>query len=240
MHDEPHPGRILTRREALRVIASSAAGFALGGLPFARAEHNGSAACVARPQQIEGPYFVDERLNRSDIRFDPTTKTMSRGVPLYLNFRVARMDGLSCLPLPRAQVDVWQCDAEGLYSDANDFQESTVGQKFLRGYQITDRQGTASFTTIFPGWYPGRTVHIHFKIRWGPVGKGEKEFTSQIYFDDALTDVVHAEPPYSRRGPRKVRNNRDLVSLIGGKRLILPLREEKKGYAGTFDVGLQV
>jgi hypothetical protein len=72
------------------------------------------------------------------------------------------------------------------------------------------------------------------------VGKGEKEFTSQIYFDDALTDVVHAEPPYSRRGPRKVRNNRDLVSLIGGKRLILPLREEKKGYAGTFDVGLQV
>jgi protocatechuate 3,4-dioxygenase beta subunit len=233
----PH---ILTRREMLRLMASGAAGLGLGGMPFARAEHNSPAACVARPQQIEGPYFVDERLNRSDIRYDPATRTLSRGVPLYLNFRVARMDGLSCLPLPRAQVDVWHCDAEGLYSDTAEFQESTVGLKFLRGYQITDRHGAASFTTIFPGWYPGRTVHVHFKIRWGPQGKGEKEFTSQIYFDDALTDVIHKQPPYSSRGPRKVRNNRDLVSLIGGSHLILPLREEKKGYTGTFDVALQV
>jgi hypothetical protein len=85
-------------------------------------------------------------------------------------------------------------------------------------------------------------VHIHFKIRHGPQGKGAggKEFTSQIYFDDELTDEIHAEPPYSKRGQRKVRNNRDLVSLIGGSRLILPLREEKTGYAGTFDIGLQV
>jgi len=106
---------------------------------------------------------------------------------------------------------------------------------------MTDRQGTASFTTIYPGWYPGRTVHIHFKIRHGAQGKagGGKEFTSQIYFDDALTDEIHSQSPYSKRGPRKVRNNRDVVSLIGGSRLILPLREEKKGYAGTFDVALQ-
>ena len=71
-------------------------------------------------------------------------------------------------------------------------------------------------------------------------GPGGKEFTSQIYFDDALTDVIHAQLPYSKRGPRKVRNNRDVVSLIGGSKLVLPLTEQKKGYAGTFEVSLEM
>lgn len=229
------------RRQALSLIAAGGALMA-GSLRTAAGAQRSSLACVARPQQIEGPYFVDEKLERSDLRFDPVTRIVTAGVPLYLAFRVSRMEGISCLPLPGAQVDVWQCNAEGLYSNTHDFQQDTTGLKFLRGYQLTDRQGLASFTTIFPGWYPGRTVHIHFKIRYGPQGKGGggKEFTSQIYFDDDLTDEIHAEPPYSKRGQRKVRNNRDVVSLIGGSRLILPLREEKKGYAGTFDVALQV
>jgi protocatechuate 3,4-dioxygenase beta subunit len=243
MTDEKHRTfPLLTRRQALAAIGAGGASLLAGGVPLAFAAQGGSsAACVARPQQIEGPYFVDGKLNRSDIRTDPLTKAVSAGVALYLTFKVSRMDGLSCLALPSAQVDVWHCDAEGLYSDTKDFQEDTTGSKFLRGYQMTDRQGTASFTTIYPGWYPGRTVHIHFKIRHGSAGKGGggKEFTSQIYFDDALTDEIHSESPYSKRGPRKVRNNRDVVSLIGGSRLILPLREEKKGYAGTFDVALQ-
>jgi protocatechuate 3,4-dioxygenase beta subunit len=234
--------RLRLRRRMLALGAGGAAAL-LGCAGFAQAaRRTSSLACVVRPQQIEGPYFVDEKLNRSDIRSDPKTRVMSQGVPLYLTFRVTRTEGSGCLPLDGAQVDVWQCDAEGLYSDTDDFQEDTRGFRFLRGYQVTDRQGVASFTTIFPGWYPGRTVHIHFKIRLGAQGKGGggREFTSQIYFDDALTDVIHAQPPYSNRGPRKVRNNRDVVSLIGGSKLILPLREEKKGYAGTFDVSLQM
>lgn len=237
---EFHP--IASRRRALAAIGAGGAALLARGMPVAFAAQSGSLACVARPQQIEGPYFVDEKLNRSDIRSDPATKVVSEGVPLYLTLRVSRIEGLGCLPLPGAQIDVWQCDAEGLYSDTKDFQEDTTGYRFLRGYQLTDRRGSASFTTIYPGWYPGRTVHIHFKIRYGPQGRraSGKEFTSQIYFDDALTDEIHALPPYSKRGPRKVRNNRDVVSLIGGSKLILPLREEKSGYAGTFDVGLQV
>jgi protocatechuate 3,4-dioxygenase beta subunit len=235
--------RLLTRRRTLALLGAGGASLLSGSFPLARAAQGGSSlACVVRPQQIEGPYFVDEKLNRSDIRSDPWTKVVSPGVSLYLAFKVSRLDGVGCLPLPGAQVDVWHCDAEGLYSDADDFQESTIGFKFLRGYQLTDKNGGATFTTIYPGWYPGRTVHIHFKIRIGPQGKGAggKEFTSQIYFDDSLTDEIHAHAPYSSRGPRKVRNNRDIVSLIGGSRLILPLREEKKGYAGTFDIALQV
>ena len=233
----------MLRRQVIAALGAAGATALTGGLVAARAAtRTSSLACVVRPSQIEGPYFVDEKLNRSDIRSDPRTKVVSEGVPLYLKFVVSRTEGSGCLPLAGAQVDVWHCDAEGLYSDTDDFQEDTRGFRFLRGYQITDRNGAASFTTIYPGWYPGRTVHIHFKIRVGPQGKGAggREFTSQIYFDDALTDIIHAQLPYSKRGQRKVRNNRDVVSLIGGSRLILPLHEYRKGYAGTFDVSLEM
>ena len=233
----------MLRRKVIAALGAAGATALTGGLVSARAAtRTSSLACVVRPSQIEGPYFVDEKLNRSDIRSDPRTKVVSEGVPLYLKLVVSRTEGSGCLPLSGAQVDVWHCDAEGLYSDTDDFQEDTRGFRFLRGYQITDRNGVASFTTIFPGWYPGRTVHIHFKIRVGPQGKGAsgKEFTSQIYFDDALTDTIHSQLPYTKRGPRKVRNHRDVVSLIGGSKLILPLTEQKKGYAGTFEVSLEM
>ena len=163
-----------------------------------------------------------------------------RWAPLRLNFRVTQLSGKSCLPLTGARIDVWHCDAEGRYSDTKEWQESTLGQKFLRGYQLTDRKGLASFTTIFPGWYPNRAVHVHFKIRTEPKGERGAEFTSQIYFDDALTDEIHAQPPYAQRGARKVRNDRDLLFLFRGNRLVLPLREEKKGYVGTFDIALDL
>ena len=232
------------RRKVLAALGAGGASLIAGGVPlFARAAtRTSSLACVARPQQIEGPYFVDAKLNRSDIRTDPRTRLVSEGVPLYLKFVVSRTEGSGCLPLAGAHVDVWHCDADGLYSDTDDFQADTRGFRFLRGYQTTDRNGAANFTTIFPGWYPGRAVHIHFKVRLGAQGKGAggREFTSQIYFDDALTDVIHAEPPYSKRGPRKVRNNRDVVSLIGGRKLVLPLTEYRKGYAGTFEVSLEM
>jgi protocatechuate 3,4-dioxygenase beta subunit len=204
----------------------------------ARAEPAGS--CVVRPRHIEGPYFVDDALRRSDIRSDPRTGAIKYGVPLRLNFRVAQLNDKSCLPLTGARVDVWHCDAEGRYSDTKEWQDSTLGQKFLRGYQLTDRKGLATFSTIFPGWYPNRAVHIHFKIRTEPKGERGTEFTSQIYFDDALADEIHAQPPYAQRGARKVRNDRDLLFLFRGSRLVLPLREEKKGYVGTFDIALDL
>jgi len=240
-NDDSNSARLLTRREAIRLLGAGAATFLTTPSTGARAaQAESGATCIARPRHIEGPFFVDSGLNRSDIRSDPRTGTVSAGTPVRLTFRVSQLNDGRCLPLVNAQVDVWQCDADGLYSDTNEWQESTRGQRFLRGYQLTDKKGIATFTTIYPGWYPNRTVHIHFKIRTNARASTGKEFTSQIYFEDDLTDIIHAQPAYANHGLRKVRNNRDLLFLFRGDRLILPLREEKRGYAGTFDIALDV
>ena len=239
-HDDSPNGRLLSRREILALIGAGGATLLTGLKSASAAQADPAPACIARPRHIEGPYFVDTGLNRSDIRADPRSGLVKAGTPFRLVFRVSQLSGSRCLPLSGAQVDVWHCDADGLYSDTSDFQASTIGQKFLRGYQMTDRKGIAAFTTIFPGWYPNRAVHIHFKIRTDDGSKQRKEFSSQIYFDDDLTDVIHAQAAYAAHGRRKVRNNRDLIYLVRGSQLLLPLREEKKGYAGTFDIALDL
>jgi protocatechuate 3,4-dioxygenase beta subunit len=193
-----------------------------------------------RPQQTEGPYFVDEKLNRSDIRSDPSDGSVKQGVPLRLVFHVSQIDGSSCTPLTGAAVDIWHCDALGVYSDVTDPSFSTVGKKFLRGYQVTDANGTVEFVTIYPGWYPGRTVHIHFKIRTDSASQRGYEFTSQLYFDDSLTDQIHTQPPYAAKGQRTQKNDRDGIFRGGGEQLKLQLTKEAQGYAGTFDIGLQI
>lgn len=201
-------------------------------------------ACIATPRQTQGPYFVDARLERADIRSDPADGSVSAGLPLALGFRVSAISsaisGAACAPLAGAVVDLWHCDAAGVYSDTRDPGFDTVGHGFLRGYQRTDAQGIAQFTTIYPGWYPWRTVHLHFKIR-APIESGRHyEFTSQLYFDDLITDRVHAEEPYVRRGPRTVRNERDGIFRAGGAQLLLALAERGAGYAAMFEVGLRI
>ncbi len=155
-------------------------------------------ACVARPALTEGPYFVDEKLNRSDIRSDPSDGSVRQGALLALTFRVSQLTN-ACAPLGGASVDVWHCDAAGVYSDVSDPGFSTVGKKFLRGYQVTDSSGVAKFTTIYPGWYQGRAVHIHFKIRSHTGSGSAYEFTSQLFFDDNITDQVYTQAPYSAK-----------------------------------------
>jgi len=161
---------------------------------------------------------------------------VSAGTPLALTLSVSRVDGAACVPLPAAVVDVWQCDAAGVYSDVADPRFDTRGKKYLRGYQATDAAGAATFRTIWPGWYPGRTVHIHFKIR-----HGRYQFTSQLYFDDTLTDVVHAQPPYAARGPRTLRNAGDGIFRRGGRELLLrPVADDAGGYTATFDIAFRL
>jgi len=156
---------------------------------------SGNSSCIPTAALTEGPYFVDEKLNRSDICADPSTGVLSAGVPLHLTFNVARVANSACMPLTGAYLDVWHCDAAGVYSDES--ANGSLGRKFLRGYQITDANGVAQFTTIYPGWYRGRAVHVHFKLRLFTGATKSYEFTSQFFFDENLTSQVHAVSPYS-------------------------------------------
>jgi protocatechuate 3,4-dioxygenase beta subunit len=239
--DDRPRGYVLTRREAVTLLGA-AGSVVLGGYPMAAALGGQSprpAPCIVRPEQTEGPYFIDERLHRSDIRSDPVDGTVKPGVPLDLTIIVSRLASAQCEPVAGALVDVWHCDHLGVYSDVRDPRFDTQGKKFLRGYQVTDGQGGARFTTIYPGWYQGRTVHIHFKIR-SPVGaRPGYEFTSQLYFDDALTDRVFASAPYIERGVERTRNDSDGIYRRGGSQLMLDLERQAGGHRGSFHVALQ-
>ena len=238
--------RSLSRRKIIRLIQASAtailAGYmgnqAASGKPKNPATPAKKISCVVKPQQTEGPYFVDERMNRSDIRSDPSDNSVREGTALRLIFHISQVDGNSCKPFAGA-VDLWHCDASGVYSDVSDRSFNTQGKKFLRGYQVTDKNGTAQFITIYPGWYPGRAVHLHFKIRTDSATQTSYEFTSQLYFDDSLTDQIHAQPPYISKGQRTL-NAQDIIFQDGGKDLLLRLSKDEKGYVGTFDIGLQI
>ena len=252
-HDDQQIGHILSRREVFTLFgtvagAAMSVAAAAGESGSAQSTNRAFAAatatlppCIVRPAQTEGPYFVDEQLHRSDIRTDPSDGSVKQGVPLRLVFRVSQLKGTSCTPLAGATIDVWQCDAFGVYSDAQDpLFGNTKGKKFLRGYQLTNASGTAQFVTIYPGWYQGRTVHMHFKIRTVPTTGLRQEFTSQLYFEDALTDRVHTQAPYASKGPRTLKNAADGIFRNGGKQLLLQPAQEGQGYATTFDVALQM
>ena len=271
-HDDDAPvGRVLTRREAVLLLTMSGAAVLVGcdrGAAAATTDTAGGTAggttagvstgsvspaiampsCVVRPELTAGPFFVDKQLDRSDIRIEPSTGKVVEGVPLALTINVSEVGGGKCTPLAGAMVDLWQCDAHGVYSAVNDRMSGTdsSSQKFLRGYQVTDAKGMAAFTTIYPGWYRGRTVHIHFKIRTpaaaASTGRrdGTYDFTSQLFFDEALSDRVFAQAPYSGRGRRDTTNARDGIFRSAGSQLMLAVAPSGPGYAASFDIGLDL
>jgi protocatechuate 3,4-dioxygenase beta subunit len=199
-------------------------------------------ACALDPTTTRGPYWVDERLNRSDIRSDTNGRASPNprpGLPLTLEFAVLAYAAEACTPLEGAQVDIWHCDANGIYSDV---QGSTAGQNFLRGYQVTDASGIARFTTIYPGWYPGRAVHIHVKVRlFDGSNNTTTEATTQVFFDDAITDSVYADAsPYDARSARDTRNSAD--NIYGNQTvLLLNLQgDNSSGYAASISLGVRV
>jgi len=241
-HKDETVGRLLSRREILTLL--SATGVVLlmvdSLIPRRAVAAMQGASCVVRPEQTEGPYFVDERLNRFDIRSDPTDGRVGPGTPLALTLAISRLGAGDCQPLPGAQVDIWHCDALGVYSDVKDPGFNTIGQKFFRGYQITDARGEAKFLTIYPGWYEGRTVHIHVKVRTASQAGRSFEFTSQMYFDDGLSNRVYADAPYATKGKRSAGNEDDRIFRRGGDQLMLAPTATADGYAATFAIGLQL
>jgi hypothetical protein len=184
----------------------------------------GAFECTTKPEQTLGPYPNKVDLNRSDIRAG------QQGAVLRLRLRV--LTSVLCMPISGATVELWQCNALGDYSEYSDF--GTADQNWLRGFQLTNAAGVVDFVTIYPGWYPGRAVHVHFRIKRA----GKPDFASQLYFKDALTDVVLARAPYSGHAGTRPRNEDDGIFLDGGSDLMLDVKTVGQEYSATFVLGV--
>jgi protocatechuate 3,4-dioxygenase beta subunit len=185
-------------------------------------------SCVLTPQQTEGPFFVDVGLARADIRED------REGALLRVALTLVDVDG--CTPIRDAVVNIWHADAGGAYSGfpGQPGGIDTTGQTFLRGFQLTDAAGRVEFTTIYPGWYPGRTVHIHVRIHLDATSL----LTTQVYFPDSVTDAVLTTPPYDSRGARSTTNATDAIARNGIDDLLLDIVGEGEGYASSIVLGV--
>jgi protocatechuate 3,4-dioxygenase beta subunit len=188
-----------------------------------KAVESGAVQCVLTPELTEGPYYIAGEKFRRDIR------ESHPGTLLALRLRV--LDASTCKPIKGAAVDIWHADAAGTYSG---FGAGASSRTFLRGVQKTDAGGYAVFTTIYPGWYQGRTVHIHVKVHVG----GRVVHTGQLFFSDTLTDVVYRATPYKTRPNRNVRNAQDSIFVNGGKRGLLAVTKSGAGYVGTIAMGV--
>jgi len=196
----------LSRRSLLAALAAVPLGTLPSGL-VRQARAQGlitGTVCMAQPEAAAGPFYLDPGLVRRDITEDRV------GAPMTLRLQVVQAD---CAPIEGARVDVWQCDAEGVYSGVRSGLADARGRSFLRGTQDTDAGGVVAFATIYPGWYPGRTPHIHYKVFLG----GRTVLTGQLYFPDAVTAQVYASArPYRGRGAADTVNGADFLYRRAG------------------------
>jgi protocatechuate 3,4-dioxygenase beta subunit len=218
-----------------------------------------SSSCVAATNVTRGPYFVDDRadsnianddvdatiLERSDIRSDSKGSTGTQaGLPLTLAISVANYSSGACTPISGAQVHIWHCNALGAYSDiqapTNDNGANLTSENFLRGYQFTDSNGVVTFTTIYPGWYSGRAVHIHVKVRiFDSTGKVTTEATTQLFFDDRTSSAVYAANSAYKNGTRDVLNTADGIYASESPALLVSLTgSATTSYAGVVSIGI--
>ena len=246
-NDDILVGRIYSRREILGLFG--VAGIALmTGCGGANSILGGGVInLLATPALTEGPFFVDEKLNRSNVTTNTTRVSVINGLPLILNLNIHRIVAGVGVPISGAMVDIWHTDAIGKYSDIAS--EGTFGQTYLRGFQNTDASGAVQFTTIYPGWYSGRAVHIHFKVRiFNANGTQAQELTSQFFFSDTLSNTVFTGTAYTGRGTRNTLNSNDgIFNTRGtdgnpvGSQLTLGLTPVTagSGYTANFNIGLQ-
>lgn len=198
----------------------------------------GISGCRPWPEQVEGPYHRDVEEFRADVVDDRV------GVPLRLAVRLVGADGRTALA--GAVVEIWQCDAAGRYSgfpppepgvsvtsESAPRTQVSAEERFLRGRQYTDATGTCEFRTIYPGWYPGRTVHIHLRAH-----VEGRAFTTQLYFPETVTGAVFSRPPYDRRPQPDTTNATDSIFSSGGRPAVVDVSREGGGYGAEVCLAL--
>lgn len=236
----------MRRREMVALSAGALASVALyacGADEETERSREGAATrpdCVLTPGQEEGPFYIDLAQVRQDIVEDRP------GVPLALTLAV--VDANACEPIRDAAVDIWHCDALGVYS--GEPSEGTEGETYLRGIQLTDDNGLAEFATIYPGQYPGRTTHIHLKVHVGgrrsdgTYSGGHVAHTGQLFTSDRHDAAVFALAPYNRN-PAGItpRNSDGIFRAQGGSDAVLALARAgsslaRDGFRGRATLGV--
>jgi protocatechuate 3,4-dioxygenase beta subunit len=218
----------LLRLAGLAAVAGGGAGWKLASSDDAGAGplavSSGLVSCVLTPELTEGPYYVaGERLRRNI--------TEGKG-GVALRLRLTVVNASSCKPIRNAAVDIWHCDALGVYSGAI---AGNPGTNFLRGVQRTDAKGVATFDTIYPGWYQGRAVHIHVKVHVA----GNVVHTGQLFFPARITNAVYRRTPYSTHGATPdTLNAADSIFRNGGSKGMLSLAKSGGGYVGSIAMGV--
>lgn len=204
-----------------------------------------AAVCTLTKEMTEGPYYLDGALVRADI-------TESKpGVPLKLALTV--VDDDTCAPLSGALVEIWHCDALGEYSGfvGNNGHSEPDDGSFLRGGVLTNSSGVANLTTIYPGWYRGRCIHIHLKVHTGVTLTSDGSFTGgrelhtgQLFFNETITTAVAKISPYSTNTVTRTTLAQDSIYDDGGAASgLLTLTAlgstAASGYTGTLTVGVE-
>jgi len=230
MNDDHDPRTPLNRR---RLLGASLGGIATAGIALATDANAAARRSTTIPltaQATEGPYYFDAKQLRADI-----TEGLP-GVPLEV--RLNLVDELGA-PLPRARVDIWHCNAAGVYSgyagQGEDHRIDTRGQTFLRGTQLSGRDGVVAFRSAYPGWYEGRTTHIHFKVLIGT----RMVLTSQFFLPDALSEYLYTQAADYQRGQlRDTLNSQDGIAIQAGATVLGAVREESQRYVATLTVAV--
>jgi len=183
-------------------------------------------ACAVSPNETAGPYPSKSDIIRSDIREN------RQGVPLALTIRVINVSS-GCAPLANANVEIWQCDAAGNYSEYG----SQTSQTYLRGIQTTDANGQVNFMTVYPGWYQGRATHIHIEVTMN----GRSVKVTQIAFPETINNAVYATGVYASRGSNPTSNLQDGIFADSlSSELVTPSGNPTAGYSASYQVGVAV
>lgn len=216
----------ISRRKAMTMLAVTAVGGAMmprSALAQSAALITGADVCVITPEVTEGPFYFDPALVRPDI-------TEGRpGLPVRLRLQVVDQ---ACTPIANARVDVWHCDAEGNYSG---YDNKEPRETFMRGTQMTGADGVAEFSTVYPGWYRGRTTHIHFKVFLDETNV----LTGQLFFPDEISEQIYAAvAPYNERSGRDTFNENDNIARQAGAASVGKISTIEEGYDVAMIVGV--
>jgi protocatechuate 3,4-dioxygenase beta subunit len=243
----------ISRRHAIGLLAAAGAGVMLGcgggtktstTTTTSTTTATSNTSCTVTPEGEEGPYFVDDTaigFDRSDILSNLDGSNVQSGIPFTLSLYIYDSEK-SCAAMSNVQVDIWHCNASGIYS-AEDV-EDTSGETWLRGYQITDANGLATFKTIIPGWYAGRTTHIHLRLRstYDSTTTGGTNTTQLFFPQDVINTINTSVSPYGAEGTNPTTNASDHVysGETDGANLLTLSGGSTTGYTATCKINLPI